>query len=391
MFWNVSIYDEHYFNSLFGDFTFPDGDKPQWESLKWLQNFFMKWFNAEREKAILTFPVVTVAMLTEDKKPKDEEFEDMVAEEMSEWNAFFVYQSDSVDSLASCCRLRSEINDNTFSYSLGAWWVSTGSINVITINFNRLIQQWIDLKETVDKIHKYQLAYRKIMDEYKEAGFLSVYDAWFISLDKQFLTIWINGMVEAAEFLGYNVGNNDAYKEWVWWQLKVIYDANKAIKASTGVMFNTEFVPAENLWVKNRKWDEADGMEAGRDCYNSYFYVVEDTETTIIDKFMMHWEDMIKYLDGWSALHLNLEEYLTKENAKNLLRISASTWCNYFTTNVKITICNDCDHINKETKQYCTKCWSRNIDYGTRVIGYLKRVSAFSEDRQEEAKIRNYS
>lgn len=393
VFWNISIYDEYYFESLFGDFQFPDWDKPSWDSLNELQKLFLKWFNAEREKAVLTFPVVTIAMQTEDWAPKDPEFEEVIAEEMSEGNAFFVYQSDSVDSLASCCRLRNAITDTTFSYSLWAWWVSTGSINVITINFNRLIQDWRDLWEEIDKIHKYQIAYRKVMEEYKEAKLLPVYDAWFISLDKQFLTIWINWMVEAAEFLWMKANNNDEYKDWVGNNLKVIYDRNRAINHTTGYMFNTEFVPAENLWVKNLKWDRKDGyvVPSDRVCYNSYFYVVEDEDTNVVDKFLLHWREMIQYLDGGSALHLNLEEYLTKENAINILRMSAKTGCNYFTTNVKITICNECDFINKTTKQLCTKCWSEDVDYATRVIGYLKRVSSYSKDRQEEEKTRYYT
>jgi len=391
VFWNISVYDEHYYNALFGTFVFPDWDTPSWESLNELQKMFMKWFNAEREKAVLTFPVVTVAMLTEEGKVKDDEFAEMIAEEMSEWNAFFVYQSDSADSLASCCRLRNEISDNTFSYSLWAWGVSTGSINVITINFNRLIQDWRDLATEIDKIHKYQLAYLEVVKEYKEAWLLPVYDAWYISLEKQFLTVGIKWMVEASEFLGLTPSNNEPYKEWVSGQLEIIYDKNKEIKKSTGVMFNTEFVPAENLGVKNAKWDKKDWYVVSRDCYNSYFYVVEEEETTPLDKFMLHWEDMIKYLDGGSALHLNLEEYLTKENAKNILNISATTGCNYFCTNIKITICNDCSHINKETQSYCTSCWSKDVDWGTRIIWYLKRESAFSKARQLEADERAYS
>lgn len=392
VFWNISVYDEYYFDSLFGDFQFPDWDKPTFDSIWELQRLFLKWFNAEREKAVLTFPVVTVAMLVEDWAPKDEAFEEIISEEMAEGNAFFVYQSESADSLASCCRLRNAITDTTFSYSLWAGGVSTGSINVITVNFNRLIQDKRDLAEEIDKIHKYQIAYRKVMEEYREAGFLPVYDAWFISLDKQFLTIGINWMVEAAESLGMVASNNDEYKEWVWKNLKVIYDKNRERKKACGYLFNTEFVPAENLWVKNRKWDFEDWyiVPEDRNCYNSYFYVVEDEETTVIDKFILHWGEINQYLDWGSALHLNLSETLTKENASNILRISAKTGCNYFCTNVKITICNECNHINKETKQYCTQCWSKDVDYATRVIGYLKREKSFSKDRQIEANTRHY-
>ena len=390
VFWNITIYDEHYFNSMFEEFAFPDMVKPEWNNIKNLQAYFMNWFNAEREKAVLTFPVVTAAMLVKDGQPKDIEFADMCAQELSEGNSFFIYQSESADSLASCCRLRNEISDNTFSYSLGAGGVSTGSINVITLNMNRLIQKGHDLKSQIDKIHKYQVAYRTLIEQYKDAGMLPVYDAGFISLDKQFLTIGINGMVEAAESQGLVAGNNQPYKDFVTSQLKVIYDANKLAKKEFGFMFNTEFVPAENLGVKNAKWDREDGLFVPRDCYNSYFYPVEDASINSLDKIMMHGEETIKYLDGGSALHLNLEEAPNKAGFLKLINATALAGCNYFCFNIKITICNDCNHIDKKTLQKCSACDSKNIDYGTRVIGYLKRVSNFSSDRQDEHNLRYY-
>lgn len=375
---------------MFGSFVFPDMKKPKWESLKILQQFFMKWFNKEREKAVLTFPVVTAAMLVKDGKPVDMEFADMCAEELSEGNSFFIYQSENADSLASCCRLRNEISDNTFSYSLGAGGVATGSINVITLNMSRLAQTKKDLKTEICKIHKYQVAYRKLIEEYKEAGLLPVYNAGFISLDKQFLTIGINGMVEAAESQGIKVDNNAVYKNYVTAQLKVIFEANKEAKKEYGYMFNTEFVPAENLGVKNAKWDKEDGLFVPRDCYNSYFYPVEDNMINALDKMMLHGNEIIQYLDGGSALHLNLEEAPNKEGFIKLINAAALAGCNYFCFNIKITICNSCGHIDKKTLQKCSKCNSTNIDYGTRVIGYLKRVSNFSTHRQEEHNLRHY-
>ncbi len=390
VFWNISIYDISYFNSMFGEFFFTDGYQPKYENLDKLQRFFMKWFNKEREKAVLTFPVVTAAMLTKDKEVYDVDFGYFCSEELSEGNSFFVYQSDSADSLASCCRLRNEISDNTFSYSLGAGGVSTGSINVITVNMNRLYQMGISLDVMIDKVQKYQVAYRSIIEDYKNAGMLPVYDAGFISLDKQFLTIGINGMVEAAEFMGIEISDNDKYKDFINDNLKIIYDKNKKAKLEYGYMFNTEFVPAENLGVKNSDWDKGDGLKVVRECYNSYFYIVEDESQNIVDKFYLHGHDYIKYLDGGSAYHCNLEEYPTKEGFFKLLNIAAQTGCNYFCFNIKVTICNDCDYINKHTEKHCTKCNSNNVDYATRVIGYLKRVTNFSKSRQIEEKERYY-
>ena len=390
VFWNISAYDEYYFNSLFGDFVFPDGDIPQWDSVKKLQAHFMSWFNDERQKAILTFPVVTAAMLIDEKGPRDNDFATMCAQELSQGNSFFMYMSDSADSLASCCRLRNEISDNTFSYSLGAGGVATGSINVITINMNRLVQNNMDLLTTVEKVQKYQVAYRELMQEYFEAGLLSAYTAGFISLDKQFLTIGINGMVEAAEYAGLSITNEKPYKDFVREKLKVIYDANKAARQKFGYMFNTEFVPAENLGVKNAQWDRKDGLYVPRDCYNSYFYIVENDDVNSLDKMDLHGKEMMQYLDGGSALHLNLEERLSADGFLKLIGAAALSGCNYWCVNVKITICNVCEHIDKRTLYKCNSCGSPDVDHATRVIGYLKRISAFSKSRQIEAAKRFY-
>ncbi len=390
VFWNISLFDQHYFASMFGDFVFPDFSRPNWQTVDQLQHFFLDWLNTEREKAVLTFPVVTAAMLTENGQCKDQDFAQKLAQQKAQGNSFFIYLSDSADSLASCCRLRNEISDNTFSYSLGAGGVATGSINVITLNINRLVQDGRDLKTEIEKIQKYQVAYRKLMEDYSAKGALSVYDAGFISLDKQFLTIGINGMVEAAEYANITVGNNQEYKRFVSEQLKIIYQANQAAKKEFGYMFNTEFVPAENLGVKNSTWDSKDGYQVTRECYNSYFYAVEDEETNHLDKFVLHGKEITQYLDGGSALHLNLDEALTAQAYFKLFNVAASTGCNYFCINVKITICNECDKIDKRTLLQCPACGSENIDHGTRVIGYLKRVTSFSQARQKEHGLRHY-
>lgn len=390
VFWNISVYDQHYFDAMFANFVFPDFSTSNWPSVAALQSFFLNWFNAERQKALLTFPVVTVAMLTEQQQVKDQSFATAIAEQLAAGNSFFVYQSPNADSLASCCRLRNEISDHSFSYTLGAGGVATGSINVITLNMNRLVQDGRDLATELSKIHRYQVAYRKLMEDYLAAGLLTVYDAGFIQLDKQFLTIGINGMAEAAESQGLTVGNNAAYKNFVKAQLAVIYQGNQQAKQQYGYLFNTEFVPAENLGVKNAKWDKADGYQVNRDCYNSYFYLVEDEQCSHLDKFILHGHELVEFLDGGSALHLNLQEHANADAYLKLLNVAAVTGCNYFCINVKSTLCRQCEHIDKTTRYRCAACGSHEVDHATRVIGYLKRVSSFSKGRRIEHHRRHY-
>ncbi len=400
VFWNISIYDKPYFEAMFGNFVFPDFDKPTYENLDRLQRFFMKWFNKERTRSILTYPVVTAACLTDGTQMVDKAFEDHITEELAEGNSFFIFMSENAHALSSCCRLKNNVADqiNDFSYSLGAGGVATGSINVITINLNRLVQNAVEngqdvfeaVKEQTQKIQKYQIGFRHLVEKYMKDGLLPVFDAGFIFLDKQFLTIGINGLVEAAEFLGLEISVNDEYMEFASKLLKTISDENKKMSEITGYKFNTEFVPAENLGVKNAQWDRKDGYKVPRDCYNSYMYLVEDEHISTTEKFVLHGKEFMQYLDGGSAYHCNLEEAPSKEGFKKLLDVAAKEGCEYFCFNIKITICNECKHIDKKTLYSCPSCGTKNIDHGTRIIGYLKRVSAFSEARQKEHNLRYY-
>lgn len=398
VFWNVAYYDKYYFQSIFGDFYFPDGTKPDWDGLNWLQKRFMKWFNKERTKTVLTFPVETMALLSENGEPKDKEYGEFTAEMYAEGHSFFTYLSDNADSLSSCCRLRNEIQDNGFSYTLGAGGVSTGSKSVLTINLNRTIQNAVNngrdykeaLGEVIDLCHKVQLAYNENLKELQKGGLLPLFDAGYINMSRQYLTIGVNGLVEAAEFMGIEITDNPKYREFVQGVLGLVEKYNKQYRTKE-VMFNCEMIPAENVGVKHAKWDREDGYFVPRDCYNSYFYIVEDDSLNIVDKFKLHGAPYIEHLTGGSALHLNLEEHLSKEQYYQLICIAAKEGCNYFTFNIPNTICNDCGHIDKRYLKECPHCHSKHVDYLTRIIGYLKRVSNFSEPRQAEASRRFYA
>ena len=434
VFWNIGYFDEPYFNGVFGEFRFPDGSSPKWETLSWLQKHFMNWFNNERSKYILTFPVETMALLTDGGDDyADKEYADFTAEMWSKGHSFFCYISNSPDSLSSCCRLRNSLTDiqdehnhTTHQYSMGTASVATGSKSVMTINLNRVIQlaareyfkknKGIDINpsapldknlqfdreelysyinskvsEMTERVHKYQTAFNEIIMDFLKADMLDVYSAGFIDMKKQYLTVGVNGMTDAAEFLGLEISPNEEYKKFVNALLETINKANKKDRTKD-TMFNTEFVPGENLSGKNYKWDKKDGffVSGKHNMYSSYFYNPEDTSLSMIDKFKLHGEEFVKYLDGGSALHMNINEHLSKEQYRQLLNVAAHYGTNYFTFNCRNTVCNDCGYISKDTLRVCPKCGSENLDYLTRVIGYLKRVSSFSEMRQEEAEHRFY-
>lgn len=548
VFWNAAYFDKPYFDGLFDGFIFPDGTelKDLWPQVNWLQREFMTWFNKERTKKILTFPVESFSLLNDGEDFVDKDSAAWVAKMYSEGHSFFTYTSDSVDSLSSCCysgdthvrvldekgkscvttfqkiadypqyyihkngtiyvyscgeykpakfvelphqkvyevktkgrymrvtadhrnwivqsrepvltkdlhigdqlyaynphinnfelatiydireykysgnvfcfqmmdkhddmftlangihnyncRLRNNLQENTFSYTLGAGGVATGSKCVITMNMNRLVQNatrnGVDLSEAVAeqtrKIHKYLRAFNEILKDMFNARMLQVYDAGFISLDKQYLTVGVNGLNEGAEFLGIKISDNEAYRDYINTVLKPIYDIDKQDR-EPGLMWNFELIPAENLGVKNAKWDKQDGYFSPRDCYNSYFYLVEDNTMSPQEKFRLHGKEYTQYCDGGSALHCNLDEHLSYEQYKFLMKYAVKTGCPYFTFNIPNTVCNDCGHISKHMTKKCEKCGSENIDYATRIIGYLKLISKWSAERQKESQKRYYA
>lgn len=426
-FTNISYYDHTYFTSLFGEFCYPDGSKPEWIAIDTLQRMFMKWFNQIRLKQVLTFPVETFAMVHNGDDIIDLNYKQLCAEMYAEGHSFFTYISDSADSLASCCRLRNELAENTFSPTSGLTGVMTGSCNVITLNINRIVQDWAlthtlngtplikgkkltgnplcvtaienDLKNYVtrilERVYKYHIAFKTMLYDLEDKGMFAASNGGYIHISKLYSTIGINGLNEAARFLGMKVSNNPEYIEFLQLILGTIKEQNKLHSIhdrKRPFLFNSEVVPAEGLGGKNYKWDKEDGYVVPEDenLYNSYFYNAHD-DTSILDKFILHGHQTYQYTDGGSAAHINLEDHLSKEQYLKLIDFAITNGTNYFTFNIPNSKCEDCGKIIKRPINTCPCCDSHNITQYTRVIGYLRPTKAFGSDRQQEARNRIYS
>ena len=426
-FTNISYYDHTYFTSLFGEFCYPDGSKPEWIAIDTLQRMFMKWFNQIRLKQVLTFPVETFAMVHNGDDIIDLNYKQLCAEMYAEGHSFFTYISDSADSLASCCRLRNELAENTFSPTSGLTGVMTGSCNVITLNINRIVQDWAlthtlngtplikgkklignplrvtvienDLKNYVtrilERVYKYHIAFKTMLYDLEDKGMFAASNGGYIHISKLYSTIGINGLNEAARFLGMKVSNNPEYIEFLQLILGTIKEQNKLHSIhdrKRPFLFNSEVVPAEGLGGKNYKWDKEDGYVVPEDenLYNSYFYNAHD-DTSILDKFILHGHQTYQYTGGGSAAHINLEDHLSKEQYLKLIDFAIANGTNYFTFNIPNSKCEDCGKIIKRPIDTCPCCGSHNITQYTRVIGYLRPTKAFGSDRQQEARNRIYS
>ena len=607
---NFSYFDKSFFDGMFGNFFFPDGTAPIWDTLNWIQKDFMRWFNEERLRTLLTFPVESFALVYKDGKFLDEENADFVAEEYSKGHSFFTYISDTVDSLSSCCftketrvmysidnkiyakadkiedvyekyqnknlqvlylnpktkeslwrdatiikantnriikisfssskkldwqnelnmtpdhimpilrdgeiqdvyakdlkntdklivdklifdkseytdiedfrdikfininkieyldvtantpvycfrfisdknpyfvlsngiithncRLKNKVSTHEFSFTNGNMGVSTGSKSVITLNLNRNIQDfWRNLDKDyknnlklhitgslkdenylaednlydddfynklfeyllpiLDRIYKYHTAYNELLWDMYDANLLPVYKAGFINLNKQYLTIGINGLNQAAEFLGIKCNDNKNYQKFCQKIFSFIKENNTKNKFdepnSHQRIFNCEQVPAESLAIKNYNWDKEDGYWVPKDTnlYASYIYKPNDENISIFEKLRLHGSNYIgDYLDGGAAAHINLSEHLSKEQNKIMLKYAAEHGCQYFTWNVPNSECTECGWIGKTPVDKCPNCGSEKIDYYDRVIGYLTRIKNWSDGRQIEQKTRVY-
>lgn len=421
---NFSYFDHPFFEGMFGDFYFPDGTKPIWESLCWLQKDFTQWFNNERLRCMLTFPVESFALVYKDGKFLDEESAEFVAQEYARGHSFFTYISDTVDSLSSCCRLKNMVTTKEFNFTNGNLGVQTGSKSVITLNLNRIIQDWyrgwhteedskvggslgIDwsedsedlqhyLKHILERVYKYHIAYNELLWDMYESGLLPVYKAGFIDLDKQYLTIGINGLNQAAEYLGLKCTNNKEYKNFCKLIFNTIKGSNNSANGKFNnhkLTFNTELVPAESASAKNYTWDQQEGYWVPKDTnlYASYIFKPNDPTVSVLDKMFMHGKNFANdQLDGGAAAHINLDHHLSVEQYRKLLNYAGEVGCQYFTFNIPNCECDDCGFIAKQPFEKCPKCGSTHVSLWDRVIGYLSKIKNWSNPRQIEQKTRVY-
>ena len=420
-FTNVSWYDKYYFESLFGEFYYPDGNKPKWKQIDTLQRMFMELMREIRLIKPITFPVTTMALVHNNKEYLDKDYKELCAEEWAKGGSFFCYTSDNPTSLASCCRVLNEMSDNTFSSTTGMTGVMTGSCNVITLNINRIVQDWFNQYTTpfittsnfskfseenkkelknyiiniLERVYKYHITYKTMLYDLEDKGMLAASNGGYIYINKLYSTIGIIGYTEAAQFLELEISNNEKYKEFLQLILGTIKEQNKlhSIKdKKRPFLFNSEAIPGEGLGIKLYNWDKEDGYEVPEDqnLYNCYFYNPWNNSTSVLDKIKLHGKDINNYTDGGQACHINLDTHLSKEQYLKLLDVAKNEGCNYFTFNIPISECKECNHIVNAPIKECPICHSKRIKYYTRIIVYLTAVDNWSIDRQEEFKHRKY-
>lgn len=421
-FTNLSYYDSKYFQSLFEDFYYPDGTKPKWTDIDNLQRIFMELHRELRLIKPLTFPVTTMALVHDKKEFLDLEYKQLCAEEWAKGGSFFCYNSDNPSSLASCCRVLNEVSENTFSSTTGMTGIMTGSCNVITLNINRIVQDWFDCEDEIyfsetgqhldrlsysnpsslkaylsnilERVYKYHIAFKTMLYEQEDKGMFAASNGGYIYMNKLYSTIGVIGYCEAAQFLGCDISNNPKYIEFLQLILGTIKEQNKVHSIrdkKRPFLFNSEAIPGEGLAVKYYNWDKENGylVPENQNLYNSYFYSPWDN-TSVLTKITLHGKQINTFTDGGQATHLNLDSHLSTDQYIKLLDFAKDQGNNYFTFNIPMTECT-CGHVVNAPVTVCPKCGSKKLRYWTRIIGYLTCTDSWSSDRQKEFTKRVYT
>lgn len=418
-FTNISWFDKYYFQAMYGDFYYPDGTKPKWEEVDVLQRMEMQILRELRLITPLTFPVTTTSLLYDEKTKefKDPEYYHLACEEYAKGGSFFTYMNSNPASLASCCRVLNEMEDNTFSSTTGMNGEMTGSCNVMTLNLNRIIQDYFKTVDTnyfgaegvfykditeedmqglkeylckiLERVYKYQIAFKTMLYDMEDKGMFAASNGNYIYMKKLYSTIGVIGYMEAAEFLGLEIGYNENYTNFLEFILSTIRDENKKhsiLDKKRPFKFNTEAIPGENLGVKLYNWDKDDGyvVTEGRERYSCYFFNPWDNNISALDKLKLHGGKIAKSTDGGEACHINLDAHLSESQYEKLLQYAAQVGCNYFTFNIPMSKCDDCGHVVNAPISKCPKCDSTHITYYTRIIGYLTAVKNWSDPMQKE-------
>ena len=279
---NLNFFDKYYYNALFEDFYYPDGTKPEWEAIDTLQRIFMELLGELRLIKPLTFPVTSVCMLHDNEKCLDEDCRQWVADEWAKGSSFFLYLSNNPTSISSCCRVQNEITENTFNSTTGLTGIMTGSANVITLNLNRITQDYFKTVDTnyfgasgilykditeedmngfrdylikiLERVYKYQIAYKTMLYDMEDKGMYSSSNAGYIYMKKLYCTIGVIGYCEAAQFLGLDISNNKEYKEFLKIIFETIQEQNKLHSIHNKkrpFVFNLEAIPKLSGDVKS--------------------------------------------------------------------------------------------------------------------------------------------
>ena len=406
LFSNVSIYDDNFLDTLL-DYYFIEADNTIYfaekDIVKRMQVMFLETMNDIMEQRITTFPVVTACFsLDDDRNIQDEDFLRMVLEMDSKFRFVNLYAG-ATSTLSSCCRLRSD-KTNKYMNSLGSGSTKIGSLGVCTQNLPRLaymsngsIEVFKDmLRENIIMSQRINGVKRAIIKNAVDKNMVPVYNLGYVDLKTQYSTTGVVGIYEALQTLGYDIKSEqgEALAEEI---LKFIGEVTDECSEEQKAPCNVEQIPAENVAVKLAKKDRLLGFNDKYEIYSNQYVPLKDNSADMFTRIRLV-AHLDKYMSGGSILHININESdVSTDTLIDLAKAMYKQGVVYFAFNRLLAECTDCDHVfttNKETfdknEVVCPKCGSHNTECALRIVGFIRKFSSWSSERQAEGKQRKF-
>lgn len=403
-FTNFSIFDKPYLEALFGGKEFPDGTFiiDYIDEIKEYQKAFMKVLSDTRRENLMTFPVVSFALLRQNGKFVDEDFAKWCCRHNMKWADSNIFVSEDVTSLSNCCRLKSNIKELGYFNSIGGSALEVGSIKVNTINLARLAYETTSEEEYLEALKGRVITCAKTLDVIRdvmkrntEKGLLPNYALGIINMKSQYNTVGIIGVYEALQKFGYTYhdefGNTYYTDEGVEFAKKIlatITEIKDEFVKDKDYMMNIEQVPGERAAAVLMEKDKLFFPEEKYDLplYGNQ-WIPLGIKTTIAEKVRVS-AILDKACSGGSIVHINISSpFNSFDEAWYMMNYVADAGVNYFAFNLRISACDNNHGFFGDT---CPECGHPIETTYQRIVGFLTPTKTYSEARKKEFAMRDW-
>ena len=402
-FTNFSIFDRPYLEALFGGKEFPDGTFmiDYIDEILEYQKAFMRTLSEIREQNVMTFPVMTFALLRKDGKFVDEDFAKWCCKHNMKWADSNFFVSDDINSLSNCCRLKSNIKELGYFNSVGGTALEVGSVKVNTINLARLSYEK-GKEEYLDSLYEKTILSLKILDCIRhiiqrnaEKGLLPNYTLNIINMNSQYNTIGIIGIYETLQKygftrkdeLGYTYYTDDGI-DFAKSILETIHNAKNEFAKNKDYMINIEQIPGERaaciLMEKDKQFFPNEQYELP--LYGNQ-WIPLGVKTTIQEKVRLS-AILDGACSGGSIAHINIDAPFTNfDTAWKMLNYVADAGVTYFAFNLRISACK---HNHGFYGELCPVCGEQKVTSYQRIVGFLTPERTYSKERKAEFRMRDW-
>lgn len=403
-FTNFSIFDRPYLEALFGGKVFPDGTFiiDYIDDIIQYQKDFMSVVSKIRSENMMTFPVLTFALLRIDGKFIDEETARWACQHNMKWADSNFFVSENVNSLSNCCRLASDIKDLGYFNSIGGTALEVGSVKVNTINLARIAYEAKDTTDYLDILRRRTTLACKCLDVIRhiiqrniEKGLLPNYSLDIMHLHSQYNSIGILGCYESLQKFGYvtkdqfgYVSYTDEGLQFAKAILATVNEVTKQFVVDKDYMMNQEQIPGERaayiLMQKDKFFYPNEQYELP--LYGNQ-WIPLGVKTSLHEKIRLSAE-LDKACGGGAIAHINIDAPFTNFDAAwDLLNYIADMGVTYFAFNLRISACKHNHGFYGDT---CPICGEPKETTYQRIVGFLVPERTYSKERKAEFKLRDW-